>query len=679
LFTSVTKSDLATAEEGPMIEPIPTNLTVTIAACADLDLTTVTRITVAVLITIFALVIASTRLVAAADTVDDEVSNCGEEVVESVTTSYVELIIREEELGEAFIVEGIATLGFSRITTNASENVTPSTLSTECTNASNFLTVAPNGADDLTNVEGRSVGDVSGTRSVVVEGIRTHGRAVEFSDSAAKVITKSLLATVTPAACGTLIFIEADSVTNDNASVKVASELSLIEGFHAAETKRRGKRAWDILASVVDTEVLDLRIIIDVGEGGIVIIEGTDTTTAIRTTRALVDRGRAEILVDRVVDTRDVVAVTARTASTARFMRRSVLATVAGITVAVKVTVGCIANVDATTSSGGANIGVASDVSSSEVAGVDSAEFSAIEGSNEGDVVLRVRHVRSSELILKMVTVIREAGNQDIVVNKVEGVLNEGGAVDDRVEHVVTGSSAPELPEVSTVIMGDVAEGLSAVLAERSVMLATISEVLVAVNPAGFASELALTSPVIAGLTIARLNMGKVEAEHLQGSHEGTAVVALATRVVEGGLATGTPVVVGVLAEIVLADAEVAAAAIGSTHALAPVEGVETIEGVALNTVAARAASAVIEDVSLATGHGVIIAILPAVINVALEVALTSIRLSRVVHAGDPGGDGVGVEVRAREDVAVTSEVVISGERPELEEWAPDTTDLSAN
>jgi len=37
------------------------------------------------------------------------------------------------------------------------------------------------------------------------------------------------------------------------------------------------------------------------------------------------------------------------------------------------------------------------------------------------------------------------------------------------------------------------------------------------------------------------------------------------------------------------------------------------------------------------------------------------------------------VEVRAREDIAVTSDVVISGERPELEERAPDTADLRAH
>jgi len=36
------------------------------------------------------------------------------------------------------------------------------------------------------------------------------------------------------------------------------------------------------------------------------------------------------------------------------------------------------------------------------------------------------------------------------------------------------------------------------------------------------------------------------------------------------------------------------------------------------------------------------------------------------------------MEVRARENIAVTSEVIVGGERPELEERAPDTTDLRA-
>jgi hypothetical protein len=58
-------------------------------------------------------------------------------------------------------------------------------------------------------------------------------------------------------------------------------------------------------------------------------------------------------------------------------------------------------------------------------------------------------------------------------------------------------------------------------------MLAAVSEVTIAVNPARCASELALTSPMIARLTIARFNASNVETKQLSGSHERATVVGL--------------------------------------------------------------------------------------------------------------------------------------------------------
>jgi hypothetical protein len=97
-----------------------------------------------------------------------------------------------------------------------------------------------------------------------------------------------------------------------------------------------------------------------------------------------------------------------------------------------------------------------------------------------------------------------------------------------------------------------------------------------------------------------------------------------------------------------------------STDTLAPVERIETVKGIALLALAVRAASTIIENVDLATSHWIRIAILPAIGKVAHKVALTCIGQGSIVDASDPVGNGVRVEVRAREDIAITSVVVIS-------------------
>jgi hypothetical protein len=146
-----------------------------------------------------------------------------------------------------------------------------------------------------------------------------------------------------------------------NASVKVASELRLSRRPDAAETKRRASAARNVLNGVNVTEVLDLGIVVDVSEQRVVETKGTSTSAAIRSRRTVV----VTILigVDRVVNTGDVVAVTASTAATASLVAGHVLTTVARITIAIEVTIGSTASIDAATSGQGGDIGVASNAS----------------------------------------------------------------------------------------------------------------------------------------------------------------------------------------------------------------------------------------------------------------------------------------------------------------------------
>jgi hypothetical protein len=210
-------------------------------------------------------------------------------------------------------------------------------------------------------------------------------------------------------------------------------------------------------------------------------------------------------------------------------------------------------------------------------------------------------------------------------------------------------------------------------------VLTTVNEETVAVDPSGLALELALALPLMTGLTVARLDPGEVESSPV----EVTAVITSgigASRVVDSVLATVSPVAVLINAEVVLADGEIARSSLADSipQALRPVPRVKTIELIALNALALRTASAVVEVVSLATSHGVGIAVLPAFIFIADKVASTSVVVSGIVDAGNPVVNRRRSQVRAREDIAVSSVVVVSGQRPELEERAPDTTDLRA-
>jgi len=210
-------------------------------------------------------------------------------------------------------------------------------------------------------------------------------------------------------------------------------------------------------------------------------------------------------------------------------------------------------------------------------------------------------------------------------------------------------------------------------------VLTTVNEETIAVDPSGLALELTLTLPVMTGLTVARLDPGEVESSPV----EVTAIITSgirASRVVDSVLATVSPVAVLINAEVVLADGEIARSSLADIipQALRPVPRVETIELIALNALALRTASAVVEVVSLATSHGVGIAVLPAFIFIADKVASTSVVVSGIVDAGNPVVNSRRSQVRAREDIAVSSVVVVSGQRPELKERAPDTTDLRA-
>lgn len=409
----------------------------------------------------------------------------------------------------------------------------------------------------------------------------------------------------------------------------------------------------------------------------------TKSTIGIGAHGAVVDI--VAVLVDRVVNTREVVAVTASTSNTASLVERLMLATVARITVAIEVASSVVALVSAETSRSRVNVAVALDGSGSlEVTRVGRGQGSAVKGGNVSAAILGIGDLRTVELVEIVSEVILEGVNDEVIVVHVSRGLIEARAIDDLVEVVALGDAvdrgAPELPPISTIEVSDITEGKLAVLAERTVVLATVSEETVAVNPARRALELALTSPVVTSLTVARRDVGEVESSEI----EITAVEGTLTLVVHGSLATVRPVAVKILTKSSIADGEVAlrgggAISVSGGNALRPVPGVKTINRVALNALALRTAGTVVEDVSLATSHGVSVAVLPASLNVADKVAKTSVLEGSVRDASDPGVNSGGGEVRARENVAVASQEVISGERPELEERAPNTTDVGVD
>jgi hypothetical protein len=243
------------------------------------------------------------------------------------------------------------------------------------------------------------------------------------------------------------------------------------------------------------------------------------------------------------------------------------------------------------------------------------------------------------------------------------------------------------------------------VLAESTVVLTTVGDVTITVNPAVSTLVLAHTSPVGTGLTVASVDPVEVEVEDevslsnlnvgvrdsgALGSVEGgesTAIDTSQTVVVDtlsiellaiialSKLTAILPDTVGVDAEVLVAVSKLTLA---RSNTNLPIEGVDTRKLVTGKLLAVGTTRVIVEDVGLATSHGIGIAILPTGSEVTLVVTLTGHLVLSIVDAGDPAVRLVNLEVEvkvgAREVQALTSGEVVSGKRPELEEGTPDTT-----
>jgi len=250
--------------------------------------------------------------------------------------------------------------------------------------------------------------------------VRTHERAVEKTE----LVAGSLLATIAPSIGGTLVSILAKvghSSGLESAGGEVASPRRVdIAGALAAKAERRGIELGNVVRSIGFTVVGDLPIVVDVAilESCVVdvlsLVEGTEEIGTHRTNvlgvRVPLDMplftakseftaSELDIVVVGVINTRDVVAVTASTTSTARLVERLMLATVTRITIAIEVTVSVVASVRAETSRRRGNVSVALG-GSSEVAGVGGGEGVAVEGGNISTVEVGEGDLRASELIL---------------------------------------------------------------------------------------------------------------------------------------------------------------------------------------------------------------------------------------------------------------------------------------
>jgi len=102
-----------------------------------------------------------------------------------------------------------------------------------------------------------------------------------------------------------------------------------------------------------------------------------------------------------------------------------VLATVARITVAIEVAIGSIASISATTSSRRCDRSVAGNRSISEVSRVSGGEGVAVEGSNEGVVVLGVSNIGTSELIVEDTLTVSELIALKGILGEIQSVLSE--------------------------------------------------------------------------------------------------------------------------------------------------------------------------------------------------------------------------------------------------------------
>jgi len=429
LTGSVAEGSLATVG-GRTSKPVPANEAVGIDASRDLDLATVTRIAVAVVVAVLALVVAGTLTVTTTDAVEDEVVDREAKGVETIVGDLrgSEVVVGPEELLEASIVEGVDARGLvdgrarTVRATKAGNNVAPSTTTVPdgariIGGVVDFLEVATEGSDDLADVErGESV-VVGGTRSVALRDVRTHQAAVEglaVGVAVVEVVALGNLATVLPAVVEGLVSVIArlEAAGGSNASVEVASEtLGGLRGIaDATKAERRCVAVGEI--TEIDgrdkAEVGNVSLSVDVTVGPAVLGDEVEGTVGVGTLGTVVDT--IAVGVDGVVDTRHVVAVTASTSKTASGVLREVLATVARITVAIEVTGSGVAGVDATTSGGRGNVGVAlNGHAASELARVGSSELRAVEGSNESMVVLAVGNVGAIELVIENVVGVEES------------------------------------------------------------------------------------------------------------------------------------------------------------------------------------------------------------------------------------------------------------------------------
>jgi hypothetical protein len=148
------------------------------------------------------------------------------------------------------------------------------------------VTIATVSANSLANVERRSVGNVSGTRSIAGLVVGTHERAVEETE----LVAGSLLATVAPSIGGTLVSILAEvghSSGLECAGGEVASPRRVdIAGALAAKAERRGIELGDVVRSIRLTIVGDLPVVVDIAilESSVVDVFGlVEGTVEIRT------------------------------------------------------------------------------------------------------------------------------------------------------------------------------------------------------------------------------------------------------------------------------------------------------------------------------------------------------------------------------------------------------------
>jgi hypothetical protein len=205
----------------------------------------------------------------------------------------------------------------------------------------------------------------------------------------------------------------------ESAGGEVASPRRVdIAGALAAKAERRGIELGNVVRGIRLTIVGDLPVVVDVAvlESGVVdvfgLVErtvevrthrtnvlGIGVSSAVFTAKSKLTTAKLNVVVVGVINTRDVVAVTASTTSTAGLVLRLVLATVTRITIAIEVTVGVVASVRAETSRRRGDVSVALG-GGSEMTGVSGGEGVAVKGGNIRAVEVGEGDLRASELVL---------------------------------------------------------------------------------------------------------------------------------------------------------------------------------------------------------------------------------------------------------------------------------------